>query len=130
MNTDKIRAVAESIIGTGGLAFSIRDAFEATADALDELDERTWGGVSTSTLSADADLSKAVAFPSDEEIKRAAHPSTIPGCYCRDCKWCKSSELEDFWWCECAHPDAHASGVTTLKFGCVFGERREEVDDE
>lgn len=104
----------------------VRTALLGIVGALDELDERTrllnkaladmLGTIQAWERTRPEDLTVGVKFTT----------GTIPGCYCRECKhYQEDDEIEGLGWCECSHPDAHATGIASREYGCVFGELRE-----
>ena len=123
MDTNEIRALipwndpcAQCATHTIGHRLdAVIGAIRTVADALDELDERTRpegtpepGPDTCDTLGPDTDTAPA--------------PSTIPGCYCRDCKWLRLDPPGGMW---CANPRASGCVDVPEGYGCVFGARRE-----
>ena len=133
MDTNEIRALipwndpcAQCATHTIGHRLdAVIGAIRTIADALDELDERTRVPVVT-TKSPEVRVDDPATCDCGICSEGRQGVSTIPGCYCRECKYYREDdELEGLGWCECSHPDAHATGIASREYGCVFGERKE-----
>ena len=125
MDTNEIRALipwndpcAQCATHTIGHRLdAVIGAIRTVADALDELDERTRPD---GTPEPGPDTCDPLGPDTD-----TAPESTIPGCYCRECKHAQFVDEGKYWTCALRGSPAYAVVSVPVDFGCVYGERRE-----
>ena len=131
MDTNEIRALipwndpcAQCATHTIGHRLdAVIGAIRTVADALDELDERTRPGGALGEQMRDEESEWEW-----EKLQAEGTPgpaSTIPGCYCRECKHAQFVDEGKYWTCALRGSPAYAVVSVPVDFGCTLGERRE-----